>query len=200
MPEGLASANLLAMIKLLPEGAEQSVHCDSPEPGNSALSACKEGQSVLVMINGFRGMVILERLTPDREVATNFARSSLAAQSPPRTFNSDEWTNIVEPCVWEFLVHQQFTVEKLPPFEVVRVPLDVSETIILDYRCPHAGDRWRGPAGCDGLYRWHFYGFRRDVIMRTLELTEESSETTVDLCEPQYLPIFTWAQKSSLFK
>ena len=196
MPEKLASADLISAIKIEENGEEQSVHCDAEKPGNSVLTALVERQSVLVLFGGFRGMVILNRLTPDRKEATNCVRSRLAALTHPRTFSEDEWVNTVEPCVWEYLVHQQFAAEKLPPFEIVRVPLEISDTIILDNRCPHAGDRWLGIAG--SLYRWHFYGFDRNIEMQGLEIAQESSETTVDLCEPDLLPIVTWTQ--ALFK
>ena len=68
MPEKLASADLISAIKIEENGEEQSVHCDAEKPGNSVLTALVERQSVLVLFGGFRGMVILKRLTPDRIV------------------------------------------------------------------------------------------------------------------------------------
>ena len=129
-------------------------------------------------------MVILKRLTPDRKEATNYVRSRLAALTHQRTFSEDEWVDTMEPCVWEYLVHQQFAAEKLPSFEIVRVPLETSDTIILDNCCPHAGDRWLGIAA----------SLKCNIAMQGLQMAEESSDTTVDLCETDLLPIVTWTQ------
>ena len=198
MPKEIARSDLLSVIKLQKNGKQQAVHCDAKKSGTSGLTPLVERQSVLVLFHGFRAMVILKRLIPDRKEATDYVRSSLQALTPPRMFTDEEWVDTVEPCVWEYLVHQQFTAERLPPFKMVRVPLETSQTIILDNRCPHAGDRWLGGPGVDSLYRWHFYGFERKMEVEGLEMTEESSTTTVDLCEPNLLPIVTWTQ--ALFK
>ena len=199
MPKGIANAELISVIKLEEKGEQEAVHCDSKRPGVSGLTALVERQSVLVLFNGFRAMVILRRLIPDREEATSHLRSRLAALTPPRAFTDEEWVGTVEPCVWTSLVHQRFAAEKLAPLEMVRVPLDICDTIVLDSRCSHAGDRWLGRAG--SLYWWHFHGFERSLaldLQDLLEKAEESSDTTVDLCEPDLLPIVTWSQ--ALFK
>ena len=196
MPKGIASADLISVVKIEKNGNEQAVHCDAKKPGDSGLTPLVHRQSVLVLFHGFRAMVILKRLIPDRKEATNYVRSSLEALTPPHVFTDEEWVETVEHSVWEYLIHQQFMAEKLPPFEIVRVPLETSETIILDNRCPHAGDRWLG--GADTWYRWHFYGFEREMAVEGLDISEESSDTTVDLCEPDLLPIVTWTP--ALFK
>ena len=77
----------------------------------------------------------------------------------------------------------------MPPFEIVRVPLETSETIVLDNCCQQAGNRWLG--GADIWYLWHFYGFEREMEVEWLKISEESSDTTVDLCKADLLPFVT---------
>ena len=71
------------MIESKQECEEQSFHCDSPEPGASGLTPMEEDQSVDILKGGFKAMVILEELRPDRKKATDLVRSRLADSSLP---------------------------------------------------------------------------------------------------------------------
>ena len=76
----------------------------------------------------------------------------------------------MEPGVWEYLVHRQFIAEKFSPCDIdASFARRFSDSIILDNRCPHAGDRW--PRRASSLYWWHFYGFQRNIALQELEMT-----------------------------
>ena len=66
----------------------------------------------------------------------------------------------------------------------------------MDARTAHAGSPWKASCGRTRLYRGHFYGFSQDVLNRDPSILAEIGEvTTVDLCDNDYFPIFTWAQR-----
>ena len=72
--------------------------------------------------------------------------------------------------MWEYLVHRQFIAEKFSPCDIdASFARRFSDSIILDNRCPHAGDRW--PRRASSLYWWHFYGFQRNIALQELEMT-----------------------------
>jgi hypothetical protein len=172
---------------------DQSFHTDSLMPGFSAVRPFEQSQSVLVLWNGFRAIKILEELMEDRIEATEFVRSLHTA----RRLSDTQWQS-VEPRVWELLVHKEFKARKLPDFEAVRVPVAVSCKIVMDTRCPHAGDSW---SGRKRAYRGHLYGYRRDIKERTnlgLSLTGKDEFATVDLTDRDLSPIVGWAQKGQI--
>jgi hypothetical protein len=227
MPNALPEASSTALLETLPDAQGQSFHCDSLEPGASGVTAYEEDQFLYVLHNGFRAMLVLLELKPDRKEATDLVRSLLAAQSEPAgsditaaeeppqmaarppanpvrpqangggasVFSDADWINTVEPRVWQALVHEEFKARKVGHFEVLRVRVKRSKTIVLDSRCPHAGAPWTGSPGCKRLYRGHFYGFRRDVMRRVRESpTDKDEYTTVDLCSSDFFPLASWGQ------
>jgi len=110
-------------------------------------------------------------------------------------FSDEEWKNTVEPRVWQVLVHEEFKARKVGDFEVLRVRVKRSQTIVLDSRCVHASAPWTGRPGCKRLYRGHFYGFRKDVLRRVRESpTDRDEYTTVDLCSRDFIPLASWGQ------
>jgi hypothetical protein len=114
---------------------------------------------------------------------------------PPLDYTDETWAEIVEPLVWQYLVHKEFKARGLKDFEVVRFGIKKSQTIVLDSRCPHAGTAWTG-GDRKRLYRGHFYGFRKDVLRRNrVSAAEKDEHTTVDLCDNDHFPIITWAQR-----
>ncbi len=46
--------------------------------------------------------------------------------------------------------------------------------------------------------RSDFYGFREDLLKRNrVDLTEKDELTTVDLCDNDHFPVFSWAQRGA---
>jgi hypothetical protein len=198
MPISLASTDKLAALKALPAAESQSFHADSPEPGCSGVTAFEEDQYIDVLFGAFAATVVLQELQVDRKQATELARSRLAALTPPFACSDEEWEAILEPRAWEFLVHQELKARGAKDFEVVRVRVEKNKTIVLDSRTPHAGTPWTGKSGCKRLVKGHFYGFREDLLKRNrVNLTEKDELTTVDLCDNDHFPIFSWAQRGA---
>ena len=226
MPISLASTDKLAALKALPAAESQSFHVDSPEPGCSGVTAFEEDQYIDVLFGAFAATVVLQELQVDRKQATELARSRLAALTPPFACSDEEWEAILEPRAWEFLVHQELKARGAKDFEVVRVRVEKNKTIVLDSRTPHAGTPpphaprrtlpaarppphadsrtplagtpWTGKPGCKRLFKGHFYGFREDLLKRNrVNLTEKDELTTVDLCDNDHFPIFSWAQRGA---
>ena len=198
MPISLASTDKLAALKALPAAESQSFHVDSPEPGCSGVTAFEEDQYIDVLFGAFAATVVSQELRVDRKQATELARSRLAALTPPFACSDEEWEAILEPRAWGFLVHQELKARGAKDFEVVRVRVEKNKTIVLDSRTPHAGTPWTGKPGCKRLFKGHFYGFREDLLKRNrVNLTEKDELTTVDLCDNDHFPIFSWAQRGA---
>jgi hypothetical protein len=196
MPKSLVSTDKIATLQALADVEAQSFHRDSPEPGSSGVTSFEEDQYVDVLFHAFQATVILEALRGDRGQATALVRSRLASQNPPYTCSDEAWETILEPRAWEFLVHQEFKARGVKDFEVVRVRVDKTKTIVLDSRTAHAGTPWTGRPGRKRLYKGHFYGFRQDVLRRERDdPTEKDEFTTVDLCDDDQFPIVGWAQR-----
>ena len=101
----------------------------------------------------------------------------------------------MEPSAWKLLVHREFEARGVKKFEVVRVPIQKTKTVVVDSRTSHAGSPWKASSRCKRLYLGHFYGFRQDVLKRPSDVLGDKDEsTTVDLCGADYFPIVTWAQ------
>ena len=123
-------------------------------------------------------------------------RTILAAREI--SFSDEEWEDVIERSIWQFLVHEEFRVRGVRPFEVVRVPVLKDQTIVLDTRCVHAGAPWSGE---ERAYRGHFYGYEQDVLKQTPEQrTKKDEYLTVDLCNDDLFPIVGWAQLGNMFK
>jgi len=130
-----------------------------------------------------------------RRVTMEPAPPRLHPPQAPLVYTDKEWEEIMEPLVWQYLVHKEFKARGLKDFEVVRFGIKKTQTIVLDSRCPHAGTAWTG-GDRERLYRGHFYGFRKDVLRRNrVSAAEKDEHTTVDLCDNDYFPIVTWAQR-----
>jgi len=198
MPKSVASTDKLATLQALADVDGQSFHRDSPEPGCSGVTSFEEDQYVDVLWNSFPATVILEELLDDRGQATELVRSRLASLNPPYACSDEAWKTILEPRAWEFLVHREFKARGVKDFEVVRVRVDKTKTIVLDSRTAHAGTPWTGRAGRKRLYKGHFYGFRQDVLRRKrAHPTEKDEFTTVELCDDDQFPIVGWAQRGA---
>jgi len=198
MPERVGDAEVLACLESLCGAKPQGFHCDSRKSGGTAITSYEQDQFVYVLFFSFFAMRILEELRHDRLAATEYVRSRLAAQPERIVFSAKEWKDVAEPGIWQYLVHEQFKVLKVPRFEVVRVPVCKDHTAALDTRCPHAGAPW---SGARHAYRGHFYGYERDLQKQTPEQVVETDEyTTVDLCDDDFFPIVGWAQLDNIFE
>ena len=115
--------------------------------------------------------------------------------NPSPGCSDEEWASL-EPSAWELLVHREFEARGVKTFEVVRVPIQKTKTVVVDSRTSHAGSPWKASSGRQRLYRGHFYGFRQDVLHRPpAVLGDKDESTTVDLCDADNFPIVTWAQR-----
>ena len=101
MPEAVSDTDRLAALATLSGAKEQSFHRDSPEPGNSGITAYGEDQDIYILWNSFLAMIVLEELLADREEATKLLRS---CWNPSSGCSDEEWARL-EPSAWELLVH-----------------------------------------------------------------------------------------------
>ena len=141
-----------AIIRSSPKARSQGIHGDSKHRGFSILTAMERQQYVVVVLNGFRAMRIYDKLVVDRAAATSLFRERFEALPGQRSFSEREWAK-AEPRVWGALVHKEFEVQRLPPFEAVRVPVSKGASIVLDTRCLHGG----GPGDDLTGFRAHAY-------------------------------------------
>ena len=185
------------MLKTVRGARGQSFHRDSPEHGNSGITAYEEDQDLDVLWNSFSAIVVFEELRADRKEANELLRSRLASQNPPFVFSDDMWVTLLERSAWELLVHREFRARGVKDFEVVRVRIQKTKTAVKDSRTAHAGSPFvEDPLGRARLYRGHFYGFRQDVLRRNrVRKTITDEHTTVDLCDNDHFPIVSWAQR-----
>ena len=133
MPEKVGNMELLAVLESLSGAEPQGFHCDSDKPGASGITSYEQDQFVYVLFFAFRAMRIQEDLRKDRLAATVLVRTILAAREI--SFSDEEWEDVIERSIWQFLVHEEFRVRGVRPFEVVRVPVLKDQTIVLDTRC-----------------------------------------------------------------
>ena len=156
MPEAVSDTDRLAALATLSGAKEQSFHRDSPEPGNSGITAYGEDQDIYILWNSFLATIVLEELLADREEATKLLRS---CWNPSSGCSDEEWARL-EPSAWELLVHREFEARGVKKFEVVRVPIQKTKTVVVDSRTSHAGSPWKASSRRQRLYRGHFYGRR----------------------------------------
>ena len=194
MPRAVSDTDRIAALATVSGATEQSFHRDSLEPGNSGITAYGEDQDIYILWNSFFAMIVLEELLADRKEATELLRSCWNL-SPGPGCSDEEWASL-EPSAWDLLVHCEFKARGVQNFEVVRVPIQKTKTVVVDSRTSHAGSPWKASSSRQRLYRGHFYGFRQDVLNRPADfLGDKDESTTVDLCDEDYFPIVTWAQR-----
>jgi hypothetical protein len=62
---------------------------------------------------------ISEIIVWPRQSRTDYVRTSLAERQI--AFSDDQWERVAKPSLWQYLVHEEFRVLDVNPFEVVRV-------------------------------------------------------------------------------
>ena len=194
--KGQDDAANYAIIRSFPKARSQGIHGDSEHRGFSILTAVGRQQYLVVVLNGFRAMRIYEKLVVDRAAATSLFRQRFEALPGQRSFSETEWAN-VEPRVWGALVHKEFEVQRLPPFEAVRVPISKGASIVLDTRCLHGG----GPGDDLIGFRAHAYGTVRPSgpASSCTDALEKDYLTTVDILNEDNYPVGTWGTRSGLW-
>jgi len=194
--KGQDDAANYAIIRSFPKARSQGIHGDSEHRGFSILTAVGRQQYVVVVLNGFRAMRIYDKLVVDRAAATSLFRERFEALPGRRSFSETEWAK-VEPRVWNALVHKEFEVQRLPPFEAVRVPISKGASIVLDTRCLHGG----GPGDDLTGFRAHAYGtVRPSAPASSCKVAlEKDYLTTVDILNKDYYPVGTWGARSGLW-
>ena len=160
MPDTVSDTDRIAALATLFGAKEQSFHRDSREPGNSGITAYGEDQDIYVLWNSFLAMLILEELLADRAEATELLRSCWATRNPSSGCSDEEWARL-EPSAWELLVHREFEAKGMKEFEVARVPIQKTKTVVVDSRTSHAGSPWKTSCGRKRLYRGHFTAFAK---------------------------------------
>ena len=185
-----------AIIRSQPKARSQGIHGDSEHRGFTILTAMERKQYVVVVLNGYRAMRIYDKLVVDRAAATSLFRERLEALPGHHRFSETEWAE-VEPRVWNALVHKEFEVRRLPPFEAVRVPVSKGASIVLDTRCLHGG----GPGEDLTCFRAHAYGTVRPSSLASscMVALERDYLTTVDILDKDNYPVGTWGARSGLW-
>jgi hypothetical protein len=194
------SVEKLAIILSKPDAPGQGFHQDSRAPGCSLLTAQGQDQHVMILWNSYRATRILEKLTLDRQTATDFVRRRLATDSPTAVYSDEKWRDSIEPRVWRCLVDKEFEARGVGPFEAVLVTVKMGQTIAIDNRCVHAGAPWKGPGRA---FRGHAYGYVPNLELRDdadYGFLDKDHETTVDILAGKMAPIGWRAQQQGLFR
>ena len=128
MPKSVSDTDRLAALASKSGAGDQSFHLDSPEPGNSGVTAYDEDQDIYILWNSFIAMVILGELRADREEATALLRS---CWNPSSGCSDAEW-DLLEPSAsfafrfgrprrswWTPALHMPAVAGTLPPAALV---------------------------------------------------------------------------------
>ena len=167
------------------------------ENGWSFLTALERDQEVLILWNGYTCLCIMEPLIKDRKAACAMVRDTVMDGA---TFTEAEWTEKIEPRVWNWLCTMQLEQERgatPPALQIKRVKIQKGWTIAIDSRTPHGGAPW-APTGTDGArpaLRVHMYAFNRPIVNADPTVDAETQDTTKDLRFSSYAPVLYWAQR-----
>jgi hypothetical protein len=94
------------------------------------LTAMGMPQHLVLVLDGFHAMSIYNEIVEDGEAATSLIRKRLSKQMCLQVFSEVEWLH-VEQKVWEFLVHKEFEVRRLPYFQVQSASLSSKAALLL---------------------------------------------------------------------
>jgi hypothetical protein len=185
----LTSYKRMSAVLTLEGGGAQGVHGDSTFAGGSILQVIGERkQYLLVLINGFRAVCILNRIKRQRQAALTFVRELLTE------VRGAAWVsqNFVEDRVWNYIGQRQLEKELGPrALYLVRWPLEEGDTLLVDNRTPHAGAASDGP----DAFRLHWYAYVVDAAAR-IGVKDGDQEVVFDLLK-HYPALCAYAQTSS---
>ncbi len=188
---------LLSVILSKPKTGSQTMHSDSRQRGCSLLMSAEKRQYLTVLLNSFKAMRSLDRMLPKRTEALQYVRARLAAETPDgesAAWADSDWDEKAEIRVWNYLCCLQFKHEKIGAIEAVLVPIEEGETLVVDNRTLHGGTRGGETRG----FRFHAYGYVRDVRQRKTARFEKDEDITIDPLDVQLglYPVCRWAQLS----
>ena len=178
---------LLSIILSLPDAGSQTMHGDSLQPGCSLLMSARKRQYLIILANGFRAMRSMERMLLRRGEALEYVRDRIAKDAPG---GLRSWSVKAEHRVWNYLCCLQFEHEGIGAIQAFRVPIEEGETLVVDNRTLHGGSRGEATPG----FRFHAYGYVRDIQMRGVGLIEQDQDFTIDPLENGFFPVCRWAQ------
>ena len=168
----------------------QGIHADSKYPGGSILQALGRKQYLVIVLNGYQAMRILNRITPHRSALLEALRGILSASF------TDDWIqkDFNEVRFWNFLCSLHFHKELNGPIRPVLWPVEEGAFLLVDNLTPHAGAPNDGP---DAPAFWfHWYAYVGNVGARGLD-KDEDQLITIDLLE-DYRSLCEHAQRCAL--
>jgi len=183
----LNDRRLLSIILSLPDAGSQTMHGDSLQQGCSLLMSARKRQYLIILANGFRAMRSMERMLLRRGEALEHVRDRIAKEAAGGQFC---WNVKAEHRVWNYLCCLQFEHEGIGAIQAFRVPIDEGETLVVDNRTLHGGSRGETTPG----FRFHAYGYVRDIQMRGVGLIEQDQDVTIDPLDGGFFPVCRWAQ------
>ena len=181
--------SLLSIILSLPEAGSQTMHGDSLQQGCSLLMSARKRQYLIILLNGFRAMRSMDRMLLRRLQALEYVRGRIAAET---SGNLRFWNDKAQNRIWNYLCCLQFQHEKIGGIQAVRVPIEEGETLVVDNRTLHGGSRGEATPG----FRFHAYGYDRDIQKRGVEGFHKDQEVTIDPLDVRagFFPVCRWAQ------
>jgi hypothetical protein len=135
----LPSSDHSSIIRSVAGCSAQDIHLDAMENGWSFLTALECNQEVLILWNGYTCICIMEPLIKDRKAACAMVLDAVMVDGT--TFTEAEWTEKIEPRVWNWLCTEQLHLERgsTPAFQIKRVRIQKGWTIAIDSLTPHGG-------------------------------------------------------------
>jgi hypothetical protein len=196
----LASPEYSSVIRSEADCSNQDIHLDAMEPGWSFLTALERDQEVLILWNGYTCICIMEPLIKDKTAACASVRDAVLVGDSTlvggTTFTEKEWTEKIEPRVWNWLCTMQMQLVRgsTPALQIKRVRIEKGWTIAIDSRTPHGGAAWL-PKGTEEALRVHMYAVDRPIVRADPTEEAETQDSTIDPRYSAYVPMLHWAQR-----
>jgi DNA-binding Lrp family transcriptional regulator len=196
--DAINDLRLLSIILTKPKAPSQTMHGDSHQLGVSLLTAARKRQHLIVLLNSFKAMRCIKKLLPKRTIALEFVRNKIAAASP-EGWDDLQWDEQCKTRVWSYLCTLQMEHERIEKIKAVLVPIEEGETLVVDNCTLHGGSPGEDADEAPLAFRFHAYGYVRDILKRVKkDHYERDEDVTIDPLDVQagYYPLCRWAQKS----
>jgi hypothetical protein len=190
---------LLSIILTKPKAGSQTMHGDSHQPGVSLLTAARKRQHLIVLLNSFKATRLIKKLLPKRKEALAYVRRKIAEASP-KGWDDSQWDERAETRVWSYLCTLQFEHERIGTIKAVLVPIQEGETLVVDNGTLHGGSPGDADANAPLAFRFHAYGYVRDILKRVRQdRYDRDEDVTIDPLDVAagYYPLCRWAQTMS---